>query len=239
MRDNILITGGSKRLGFAMASAAAHRGLNIAVHYRSGRQQAENAAAELRDLGAEVVAVQAELTDAEKVQRMFDATEQAMGSIRYLINSASIFSASALMDTEVYEFEHFVSVNLVAQYQVTRCFVQKFKALNGAIVNMLDWRAWRPDPWFTAYNVSKAGLLNLTKNLAVDLAPRIRVNAVAPGAILPADHENIHARPEAKGIPIDRWGTPEEVANVVMYLLLDAPYVTGQIVTVDGGRHLL
>ncbi|MBN1879021.1 SDR family oxidoreductase [bacterium] len=238
MSDTILITGAAKRLGLVMATAAARRGLNVAIHYRSGSQQAETAAAAIREIGVNAVAVQAELTDAAKVQRMFDVIEQAMGNIRYLINSASIFSPCALMDTEMYEFEHFISVNLVAQYQVTRCFVRSFKSDGGAIVNMLDWRAWKTDPWFLAYNVAKAGLLNMTVNLAVDLAPKIRVNGVAPGAILPHDHENVRSRPEAKGIPIDRWGTPDEVAEAVMFLLLDAHYITGQVVTVDGGKHL-
>jgi len=235
----ILVTGGAKRLGHAMVMAAAQRGLPVAVHYRSSEVAARETVAAIKDRGGRAVAVSAELTDSNQVSEMFDAIQAALGSVRYLINSASVFGPSPLMDTDAESFNHYLHVNLTAQYRVVRQFVSRFESDDGAIVNMLDWRAWKPDPWFMAYNTSKAGLMNLTLNLAADLAPRIRVNGIAPGAILPAEHEARDTGSPVRDLPLSRWGTPEEIAAAAMFLLLDATYVTGQVIPVDGGRHLI
>lgn len=240
MENNvILITGSAKRLGRTMALAAAQRGLSIAIHYRTAREEARNTVADIEQYHVPVTAVAAELTDHRQVSNMFDTVGKTLGPVRYLINSASVFGPSPLMDTEAYELDHYLSVNLTAQYRVIRNYVEQFKASDGAVVNMLDWRAWKPDPWFMAYNVSKAGFLNMTLNLAADLAPRIRVNGIAPGAILPAEHEARDTGGTIRELPIRRWGTPEEIAATAMFLLLETGYITGQVIPVDGGRHLI
>ena len=244
MTDNnrqgiILVTGAAKRLGRARALGAARRGLDVVVHHRASEKEAREVVDEIQGMGRRAIAVKAELTVAEHVDNMFDAIEEQLGPVRYLINSASVFSACPLMDTAAYEMDHFLSVNLTAQYRVIRRFVKRFASENGGILNMLDWRAWKPDPWFIAYNVSKAGLMNLTTNLAMDLAPKIRVNGLAPGSILPADHEAFDTKSPLTDLPIERWGSPEEIADAAMFLVLDGQYITGQVLSVDGGRHLL
>lgn len=234
---SILITGAARRLGKAISIAAAQQGANIILHYHTSEKDVEDTAELIRGLGRKAWTVQSDLSDLSSVQRIFD-TVLSFTSVSCLINNASIFKNVRFIDTSLQDWEEHMLVNLTAPFLLTQQFASTYNLVEtGKVVNMLDWRALRPGRDHFPYTISKAGLAALTRSSALALAPRICVNAVALGAILPPENE-----PEneavLKFVPLKRWATLEELTRTVLFLLDGPDYITGEIIHLDGGRHL-
>ena len=237
---NVLITGAAKRIGREIAVELAGAGWNVVVHYHQSYDQALELVSELQDAGVNAVALQAELSDKLKVEKLFNAAVDALGPITCLINNASVFEEDTAPNVSMGSWNGHMDVNLRAPFLLSQCLAKRLPDNSFAsIVNIVDQRVWNPTSQFTSYTLSKMGLWDATQLLARSLAPRIRVNAVAPGVVstdmtktLPK--EKFDALVSKSSIP--RAGTPEEVANVLLYLVSDlSQYVTGQILRVDGG----
>ena len=236
VRQTLLITGGAKRIGRSIALAAAARGYDVAIHYRASEKEAASVAAEVRDLGCNAFLVQGDLETPEGAAAVLEKAWDAAGRIDVLVSSASIFHKSHLLDFSLAELEQEIRINAFSPLVMARSFSRK--AVSGTIVHLLDSRMNAYDEPHAAYHLSKRMLYDLTRLLALELAPGFRVNAVAPGLILPPPGEQMSYLENHKHENLlNAHGTPEDVAEAVMFLVENI-FVTGQVIFVDGGRNL-
>jgi pteridine reductase len=235
-----LVTGAARRLGAAIARTLHEAGYDLALHCRHSRNELGALVAELEQARADSIAiVQGDLADAAGLPGLVEAAVARFGRLDALVNNASIFRATPVGAITAAQCDEFFAVNARAPLLLAQAAAPHLKVAHGAVVNIADIYAERPLPQHAAYCMAKAALHMATAVLAVDLAPDVRVNAVAPGAILwpenksDADRDAVLAR-----VPLRRTGTPEEIAGAVLWLVRDAGYVTGQTIRVDGGRVL-
>jgi len=233
-----LITGGAHRVGKAITLALAQAGAHVVINYHASADAAEATAAEARAFGVEALPVQADVSDPKQVAAMVAAAKARFGTVDILVNSASRFEKTPFPTndltawrrvTEVLIHGSFYCANAVAPLMLDRG--------EGAMVNIVDLSAWQPWPNFAAHSVGKAGLLALTRQLALELGPAVRVNAVAPGPVLPPpDYDQAQIERIAQKTLLNRWGSAEDVAQAVKFLI-EADYITGEVIVVDGGER--
>ena len=234
----ILITGAARRLGSAMALDCAVHGADVILHYNSSAGEVDQTAAKIRALERNCWVVQADLSSSDSVLSLFE-TARNHAEISGLINNASIFKSVAFADTSLDDWETHFQVNLTAPFLLTQAFAKYYKSENvGRVINLVDWRALRPGRDHFPYTISKAGLVALTKATALSLAPRISVNAVALGAILPPENEPENTN-IIRSVPMQRWAEMDELLKTINFLLDGPSYVTGEVIHLDGGRHLV
>lgn len=231
----VLVTGAAKRVGREIALEFARRGSDILVHYRGSLKEAEGTAAEIRKTGRKADLVQANLSSVADIERL----AKSLKSLDILVNSASAFFKTPLESASEKDWDELLSSNLKGPFFLSARLAPALAERGGTIVNIVDWSAFRPYREYSAYCASKGGLVTLTKALARDLAPRVRVNAVAPGPVLqPPDMDDTEAKAVAALTALGRWGTPQDVARAVAFLA-ENDYVNGQILVVDGGRSIV
>jgi len=232
-----LITGAGKRIGHELAVALADEGANIVVHYRSSADEASELQSELRERGVKSWLVNADFEKPEEYETLIDRARRVAGSLDVLVNSAAIFPPSTLDDVQFKDIIHSLQVNAWAPFVLSRSFARIAK--RGKIINMLDSRVTSYDWGHVAYILSKHALATLTEMMAVQYAPDISVNGIAPGLILPPPgKDDSYIERLAKTVPLKRRGDPGDVAEAIIYLL-KSDFVTGQVIHVDGGRHLM
>ncbi len=234
----VMITGGGVRLGRAMAWTIANQGGHVLLHYNRSRKPAEELQADIQDLGGQAHLVQADLANTGSMQGLINQISRYK-PLYALINSASIFSPVDLASTTLDSWEAHFRVNLTAPFLLCQAFPSLIEpGGKGRIINILDWRALRPGKDHLPYTITKAALAALTQSLAVELAPKITVNGLAFGAILPpsdgGDTDGI-----LEHVPAERWAHLEEVGEALLFLLEGPEYITGEIIHLDGGRHLI
>ncbi len=234
-RPWVLVTGGAKRLGRAVSIAAAGGGWNVAVHHRASQDAAAGVAEEIRAQGGLAAIVEADL-GSEAVGLIQHAAERAHAPMQALVNCAAIFEHDVVETFSADRAAHHMQVNAFAPVVLAQALARQLpEDATGAVVNFLDFKLAQPYPDHLSYTMSKYALAGATELLARALAPRVRVNAVAPGYVLPApgqpdaDFARLHAQ-----TPLERGATPEDVAAAALYLL-EAPSVTGQTIYVDAG----
>ncbi len=238
---NILITGGAKRIGAACASLLHNEGHNIFLHYRSSRLEAEHLCAQLNALRPDSACVgQADLLNMNALQQLAATALARWGSLDALINNASEFYPTPFLQVSENQWDSLLGSNLKAPFFLAQTLAPHLAENDGVIINIIDIHAERGLPRYPVYSIAKAGLAAMTRVLARELGPRIRVNGVAPGAVIwpeqglsEVDKQTIVSR-----IALQRPGEPDDIARAVRYLIQDGAYVTGQILTVDGGRTL-
>jgi NAD(P)-dependent dehydrogenase (short-subunit alcohol dehydrogenase family) len=232
-----LVTGGAKRIGRALACDLAGEGVNVVVHCRSSTEEASQLAAELQTKGVQAWTVEANLEDPEQAIALIAQTVELSGHVDILINNASTFPPSRLADFTPADLHTNINVNALAPALIAREFATQDR--EGAIINLLDCRIDDYDNEHVAYHLSKRMLFSLTRMMAVEYAPEIRVNAVAPGLILPpAGKDERYLASLASTNPLNRYGSPDDVTRAVLFLLR-SPFVTGQVIYLDGGRHMV
>src|SRR5688572_27083950 len=239
----VLITGAARRIGAAIARTLHAAGASVVLHCHRSRDEAERLRDELdAQRGGACAIVQADLLDIAALPALAEEASRAFGRLDALVNNASSFYPTPFGSIGEDEWQDLIGTNLRAPLFLSQAAAPWLREARGAIVNLVDIHAERPLKDFVVYSIAKSGLAGLTRALAVELGPDVRVNGVAPGAILWPDGDQ-HFAPGEKGritesTPLKRIGAPEDVAAAVKYLLFDAPFVTGQILAVDGGRGI-
>lgn len=234
----ILITGAARRVGRALALAAAAAGADIVLHHAHSPQEAQQTAREVESLGRQVWILEADLGDPVQVADLVPRANQ-LAPLDALVNSAAIFEALDWQSTTLEAWERHLRINLTAPFLLSQAFARGLTAgKKGRIVNIVDWRALRPVDDHLPYTISKAGLVALTRSLAVALAPAVTVNGLALGAILPPADGGA-AEKALQGVPAARWARIEEPGEALIFLLSGPDYITGEILHLDGGRHLV
>lgn len=232
----VLITGAARRLGRQFALVCARAGANIVIHHGHSEEDAKSLSTEIEGLGRRAWIFQVDLNDSIQTQNLIPFINRST-PIHYLINNAAIFESLTLESTSLEDWNRHLAINLTVPFLLSQAFAQQSDE-GARIVNILDWRALRPRADHLPYTISKSALAALTKSLAIALAPKINVNALALGAILPPTDGN--ANPEiTRNIPLKRWAQENEVEQALLFLLTCPPYITGEIIHVDGGRHLV
>lgn len=235
----VLITGSARRIGRSLALAVARSGFDVAVHYNQSRLEAESLCSEIADIGRKAILLQADLSQPDQVGSLVPQILE-QGSLVALINNASIFEKLDWKSSTLEEWNIHQMVNLTAPFLLSQAFARTLPSgRQGRIINMLDWRALRPGADHLPYTISKSGLAALTRSLAVALAPKITVNALALGAVLPPSDGDRDQRTILERVPAGRWGTLEEIDRALLFLLTGPSYMTGEILHIDGGRHVL
>ncbi len=237
----VLITGGARRVGAALGRALHAAGANILIHYRSS---AEAAAALRQELNAirprSAATVAAHLTDAGAPAEVVGAALREFGSLDVLINNASSFYPTPVGSITTQQWDDLIGSNLKAPLFMSQCAAPLLKLRQGLIINMVDIHALRPLRAHPVYCAAKAGLHMLTRSLARELGPEVRVNGIAPGPVLwpagPMDDSLKHEIIDKTALK--RHGSPQDIARTALFLIKDAPYITGQIIAVDGGRSI-
>lgn len=239
----VLVTGGAKRVGAAISRRLHAAGANIALHYRSSAHDALALQAELNALRPDsVLCVQADLLNLPDLPRLVYEAISHFGRLDGLVNNASSFYATTLEEADEAHWNDLLGTNLKAPLFLAQAAASELRLRGGAIVNIVDIHAERPMQGHLLYSVAKAGLVALTKALAQELAPQVRVNAVAPGVIVwpeQGDWDNEARRQQIVAHTLlKREGEPDDIAKTVQFLLSQAPYITGQVIAVDGGRSI-
>ena len=239
----VLITGGARRIGACIARHLHKLGYNIALHHRNSVQEATALAADLNHVRANsVVTIYADLNQLSEIQQLVGAAVAHWGRLDAVINNASSFYPTPLGSVTQEQWNDLLNSNLKAPFFIAQAAAHRLQISHGCIINIADIYADRPLKDHPVYCAAKAGNVMLTKSLARELAPNVRVNGVAPGAILWPEQDDEQQQTKQQKIlnqiPLARQGNPEDIAKAVEFLLLQAPYITGQIITVDGGRSL-
>ena len=234
----VLITGAARRVGRALALSVAQAGATVIIHHSRSPTEAEEVRAEIDSLGSKAYILRADLSEPTQVASLIP---QALvyGPLYALINSAAIFEPLTISSTDISAWERHLAINLTAPFLLSQAFFTNLAPGNeGRIINILDWRALRPSSDHLPYTISKAALAALTRSMAVALAPRITVNGLAFGAILPPN-DGAELKGIIDNVPANRWANLDEVGQALIFLLTGPSYITGEILHVDGGRHLI
>lgn len=235
---NVLITGAARRVGRLFALACGHAGANIILHYGHSAQEALDLKTEIDSSGTQAWVLPSDLSNPDEVSRLISQANE-FGPLYGLVNSAAIFEPLSFQDTKLDDWNRHLATNLTAPFLLSQAFAKQVPgAGQGRIVNILDWRALRPGADHFPYTISKAALAALTQSLAVALAPRISVNGLALGAILPPA-DGGKGPDVTKNVPLKRWAEADEAQQALIFLLSGPAYITGEIIHVDGGRHLV
>lgn len=236
LHKTVLVTGAARRIGRRLALACAHAGANVVIHHAHSDSDAESLRAEINGLDRQAWVFKADLTDSSQAESLIPLINR-ISPIHFLINNAAIFEPLTLDSTSLDDWNRHLALNLTAPFLLSQAFARQADE-DARIVNLLDWRALRPAADHFPYTVSKAALAAMTKSMAAALAPRVTVNGLALGAILPPSDGN--ASPEiTQNIPMKRWAVEGEVEQALIFLLTCPAYITGEIIHVDGGRHLV
>ena len=242
LQDKVaLVTGGAQRLGAVIATRLHEAGMKLVIHYRSS----DEAAHALQDTlhhkrGDSVVLVKGDLLTVGKTRHLVGQCLEAFGRLDVIVNNASIFHSTPVGSVTTVDWENLIGINLRAPFFLVQEAASELRSNRGCVVNMVDIHGRIPLKDHIVYSIAKAGLISLTRALARELAPEVRVNAVAPGAILwpeGDDNELAHQR-VISNTPLKRIGSPEEIADAVMFLISVADFTTGHVFPVDGGRSI-
>lgn len=238
MRKVALVTGGAIRLGRAISIGLADAGFDVLVHYNRSETAARETQRAIEALGRRADLVQADLSTGAGCSALADAARSGFGRLDLLVNSAATFEQADLMQVDEEAWDQVMAVNLKGPFLTVKACADLLQEHRGNIVNLVDLSAFQPWTRYPHHSVSKAGLMHLTRILARVLAPRVRVNAIAPGAVLPPDDFSDEDRErEIRQTPVGTLGTPEDIVRTVLFLA-GAPFITGEVIVVDGGRGL-
>lgn len=234
----ILVTGGARRVGRRLALAAARAGANVIIHHANSPLEADETAAEIERLGCQAWVLQADFRDPSQAEGLVERAS-TLSSLYAIIHNAAIFEPLELTNTSLEDWQRHFNINLTAPFLLSRDFARLHTpGTEGRLLTILDWRAFRPVADHFPYTISKAALAAMTRSLAAALAPEITVNGLALGAILPpsdgSDTEWVR-----REVPAGRWADAEEVEQAALFLLDGPRYITGEVIHLDGGRHLL
>jgi NAD(P)-dependent dehydrogenase (short-subunit alcohol dehydrogenase family) len=238
--QNVLVTGAAKRLGRAIAIDLADHGWDVAVHFNTSALEAQETADIIRAKGSRAAPINADLADEDQTDALVARAGEALGPITALVNCASIFEPDDWATASRDSWHRHMAVNLRAPFILCQAFARALQdGAKGAIVNIIDQRVLKPTPQFLSYGISKAALYWANTTLAQALAPRIRVNGVAPGpTMINARQSEAHFRRQREATILGTGAEPQDVCDAVRYLLT-ASAVTGEMITVDGGQHLI
>jgi pteridine reductase len=232
-----LVTGAGRRLGRAMAAALAQRGMAVGIHHHASAEGALELEAEVRAQGGHAACFEADLTDALAARALPERVRGHFGRLDVLVNSAAVMHRLSLEETSPEQWDAIHALNLRAVFFCTQGAAPALRAGKGKVVNLADLAGLEPWPGFVAHSVTKAGVVMLTKILALSLAPDVTVNAIAPGAVLvPEDYSAEERERLARSTPLRRLGSPADVIAALLYLLEGGDFVTGQTLVADGGR---
>jgi pteridine reductase len=239
MADRVaLITGGAKRVGRAIAVALAEDGFNLVIVYRRSAEYAQAMVDELSRPDRTVTAISADLFDPEAAVAKI-LSQFTFARLDVLVNNASLYEPADLAQTDLALIRRLNAVHFESPLLLCRAMAQKLRTARGHVINMVDVLAERPWPRYLAYCATKAALANLTVGLARELAPEVTVNGIAPGVVeWPSDYPQVARDAYLRRVPLARAGTPEDVVNLVRFLVNGGSYITGQIIRLDGGRSL-
>lgn len=238
MNPVALVTGGAVRVGRAIALGLAEAGYDVAVHYHASAEEAREVGGRVEEGGRRAVLVSGDLSDVAEAEEIVGGVEEAFGRLDLLVNNAALFESADVLEVDEARWDRVLGVNLKGPFFLVRRAAPLLRDSRGSVVNILDLSAFRPWRLHPHHAVSKAGLLHLTRVMARSFAPEVRVNAVAPGTVLPpedASQDEVD-RDRARSV-LDVPGSPEDVVRAVLFLA-DSPFITGEVVVVDGGEHL-
>lgn len=234
-----LVTGAGRRLGQAMARALAGRGMGIAIHHHASADGARALRDEVTTAGGRAECFAADLSDAGAARALPARVTDAFGRLDVLVNSAAVMRRLGFEETTPEQYDAVLDLNLRSLFFCTQGAAPALRAARGKVVNLADLAGLEPWPGFAAHSVSKAGVVMLTRVLARSLAPEVTVNAIAPGAVLvPEEYDAGERERLARAAPLGRLGSPDDVVAALLYLLEGGDFVTGEVLTVDGGRLL-
>lgn len=233
-----LVTGGAHRVGKAIVLELARAGANVVINYNSSAQAAAETAAEARALGVDALTVQCDIADLSCVQRMVARIREHFGGLDVLVNSADYFGRHPFPTDDYSVWRRVIDITVNGSFYVSNeCAPLLLANDNSAIVNIVDLSVWQPWPNFTAHAAAKGALMSMTQQMALELAPTVRVNAVAPGPVLPPPgYSEKQLQASANRTLLRRWGSPEDVGRAVRFLA-EADYITGDVIFVDGGER--
>jgi pteridine reductase len=240
-RKTALVTGAAARIGACVAKTLHSSGCDVLLHCNSSLDRAQELAAEMNgDRPGSAAVTQADLSLPKGIEALAAGLRSAFGRLDILVNNASRFYPTKIGETHAWQWDDLLNSNLRGPYFLVQEFLPELQTAGGSVINIVDIHSDRPMPNHGVYCISKAGLEMMTKAMAAELGPAIRVNGVSPGAILWPEHEMDEAARQSilKRTVMGRSGEAEDIAGAVAYLALEAPYVTGQILAVDGGRSL-
>jgi pteridine reductase len=232
----ILITGAARRIGKLFALACAHTGADIIIHHSHSDEEAQQVKDEIESIGRHAHILASDFGTPDSVSRLISQAND-ISPLYALVNSAAIFEPLSFNDTTLEDWNRHLNINLTAPFLLSQEFARHTD--EGRIINIVDWRALRPAADHFPYTISKAALAAMTKSLAVALAPRITVNGLALGAILPPADQSSASEKIIENVPAHRWSEAGEVEEALLFLLTGPAYITGEIIHVDGGRHLV
>ncbi|MEO5341528.1 MAG: SDR family oxidoreductase [Magnetococcus sp. MYC-9] len=234
-----LVTGAGQRIGAACAEALALAGARVAVHHHTSQAAAQALCAAIGRRGGRAEPFAADLADGAQAALLLERVAARLGPVQILVNNASLFQPGALRTTPLPAWHRMLEIHLTAPFLLMQSFAAGLPAsASGVIVNLIDQRIHRPRPGHLAYTVAKSALWSLTRIAAVELAPHIRVNAIAPGPILPAAGEAAESFQQVvAATPLRRPGAPQDIVDTLLFLVKHA-FITGEMICVDGGEHL-
>jgi NAD(P)-dependent dehydrogenase (short-subunit alcohol dehydrogenase family) len=235
----VLVTGAGRRLGQAIALDFAHRGWRVGVHYNHAADEASGVVAHIERMGGQAVALEADLANFEELGRLVEACADQLGPPTCLVNNAACFEWDSIKTLDAEHWQMHLDVNLRAPIFLVQTFVKTLPAhAFGNVINVIDQKILRPDPEFFSYTIAKSALWTATQTLAQALAPRIRVNAIAPGPVLPSrDQSQADFARECRTTLLQRVVSIDDVTGAIRFLL-ETPSITGQLITLDSGQHL-
>lgn len=243
----VLVTGAARRIGACIANEFHQQGCRVIVHYHHSEADARQLIGGFNSSrGNSASMIQADLTDASQVSRLGELAGQTFGQLNYLVNNASSFYPNTLADSSQQQWDDLIDSNLRSAYFLSKALAPALQKQRGAIINLVDSHADSALAGFPIYSIAKAGVKAMTKALAKELAPHVRVNGVSPGAILWPESLADDTDPDVQlarekilaGIPLGKTGNPQQIADAAWFLAARANYVTGQVIKVDGGRSL-
>jgi len=234
-----LVTGAGRRLGRAMARALAERGMTLAIHHHASAAGADELRREIVGRGGRATCFAADLADPAAAAELPRRVAAELGRLDVLVNSAAVMRRIPFEETTPAQYDELLDLNLKSVFFCSQGAAPALRAARGKIVNMADLSGVQPWPGFAAHSISKGGVVMLTRVLALALAPEVTVNAIAPGAVLvPEEYDAEERERLARSTPLGRLGDPADVTAALLYLLEGGDFVTGDVLTVDGGRHL-